>query len=161
MGPSIKVWERRDSKWHLAAEDLGFRGLEVLSIEGGVKLRNKARCLAVLLEHGNLVLWNERTLSVERHFRLTQDTERVVWDDSFRYFAGLDKVRGAVTVYSAKSHEALWTVSFRSIKQLEADPHSRNQFVISINSEDDPALEADALLLWQFSQKNLVKYWKT
>jgi len=163
VGPQIKVWESKDGRWHLVAQDLRFQGLNVLQVVPLVKLRYgvKAKCFLVLYENGNLCFWNSSSLMCQHSLKLPQETEKVVVDKSSRFFAGLDKSAGQVRVYSVKSGEEIWALNFASVSNIEADSECENQFVIAINSLDDPSKEADSLLLFQFSQKSMVKYWKT
>lgn len=97
----------------------------------------------------------------QHSLKLQQETQKVVFDKSNRFFAALDKSAGQVRVYSVKSGEEIWSLNFASVSNIEADSECENQFVIAVNSLDDPAKEPDSLLLFQFSQKSMVKFWKT
>lgn len=99
---------------------------------------------------------------------LNQPCKKVVFEKSHRYFAALG-LNGGVEVWSikgssAESHEAhQWDLNFKSVKDIQVNSATENQFFILMNSEDktDSTAKLDTVLMFQFSRpQNMIMYWK-
>ena len=79
-----------------------------------------------------------------------------------RFLASLTE-EGGVEVWKIKGKQEnhAWDLAFNSVRDIFNNPDKENQFIISMNSNDEAGL-SNTVLLFQYSRpQNLIMYWKS
>ncbi|CDW77145.1 u3 snornp-associated protein nan1 [Stylonychia lemnae] len=169
-GSQIQVWNyEKDGKQWIIQDQFDYQELEAVQILSEIKVRmsdsaKAKRCLVILHEGGVLTYWDQDNYyRFVYSFRLNEDSKKVVFESSHRFLASLS-VNGGVEVWKTKGEREKhwWDLNFASVSDISNNNQKENQFMISMNSEDDSQQMSNSILLFQYSRpQNLVMYWKS